>query len=306
MRIRGGGGGMGGGGGGGWGVGGGGENYQHDSTLLSSSTVPLPSFLHPSPFPLPPPTAFGRRQTEDSDLLHANVDILISDTDVLEAMEKEREKGKDEEKEKERTEDQTMQGMPVTPNELGASIASGFIFVSGRLGERYATLFLRKLLIPPQADDPSHSNHPNHPSNPNPNPVINVVWVNYERETGQPFDIIVYYRDGSRRLCEVKTRTIQDRTTRDSMRDRTEGEEGKEGVVVGVGNEAQDNPHLWPISGREVAVAQTQGRSYFCVLVDMVVDHIAKKRNVTNYTVVGYTYGLMNELGCQLFLQVKK
>lgn len=124
---------------------------------------------------------------------------------------------------------------------------------SGRIGERIAVSLLSpKYLIPYGGVE-----------------VIDVIWLNEEKEEYQPYDLVVTYADGKQRYCEVKTRMWSE----------------EDGVYV----------PQWFISPNEIEAASKYQERYFCILIAL------KKQSyhLKDVQFLGYEAGLVHAMKSQ-------
>lgn len=105
-------------------------------------------------------------------------------------------------------------------------------FESGRIGESVAFLFLKEYLHDTLED---------------------IEWLNESGERGESFDILVKFKGGTEKKCEVKTR----RKPREKFSNQ------------------------WHISPKEIAVANLEGPNYFCVLIILDINELDEQNEST-------------------------
>jgi hypothetical protein len=161
----------------------------------------------------------------------------------------------------------------LTPEYQDASpVTSAFVKndASGRIGEQIAVNCLRNIFLSSTAD-----------SSINPFDCVRIEWCNEFEESGYPFDILLTYRNGTTKRCEVKTHSIN--------------------------WNQQLNILDWPISPKEILAAQQDVTNYFCVLIKISRDMVQHTLSVYDIQLVGYESGLLNSLysdNTNLFLRI--
>lgn len=142
-------------------------------------------------------------------------------------------------------------------------------FASGRIGEELAVKQLRRrfttqsiLMTPTERT------------------CTAVRWLNEHGEAGLPYDIQLEYSDGSTKHCEVKTRSVP----------RILAAEPHDGADHG----ASSANTQWIMSPAEVAQAHAEKDAYFCVFINLCIDHGQKQVELRQSRIVGYERGLVN------------
>jgi len=136
--------------------------------------------------------------------------------------------------------------------------------MSGRIGEQLAYEYLSSFI----AKDVSWKER-----------VIDIKWMNRDKESGGPYDILITLTSGEMKYCEVKTRLVR-RTMTDSD-------------LEPVGLQLQTQ---WPISPYEISEAVHRNTSYCCMLLNIDIDQIQNSVQVLSVRMVGFMGGLVHSI----------